>query len=53
MKKNFKEINPELKKGDVVILLHMDGESVPIGSRGFVIEKIPQPNTDHTKKNEK
>lgn len=48
MKKNFKEINPELKKGDVVILLHMDGESVPIGSRGFVIEKIPQPRQKST-----
>jgi hypothetical protein len=48
MKKNFKEINPELKKGDVVILLHMDGESVPIGSRGFVIEKIPQPRQRST-----
>ena len=43
MKKNFKEINPELKEGDVVFLLHMDGESVPIGSRGVVKEKIPQP----------
>ena len=43
MKKNFKEINPELKKGDVVMLLHMEGESVPVGSRGFVVEKIVQP----------
>jgi hypothetical protein len=43
MKKNFKEINPELKKGDVVMLLHMEGESVPVGSRGFVVKKIVQP----------
>ena len=43
MKKNFNEINPELKKGDVVMLLHMEGESVPVGSRGFVVEKIVQP----------
>ena len=43
MKKNFKEINPELKKGDVVMLLHMEGESVPVGSRGFVLKKIVQP----------
>ena len=48
MKKNFKEINPELKEGDVVFLLHMDGESVPIGSRGFVKAKIPQPKQRST-----
>ena len=48
MKKNFKEINPELKEGDVVFLLHMDGESVPIGSRGVVKDKIPQPKQRST-----
>ena len=48
MKKNFKEINPELKEGDVVFLLHMDGESVPIGSRGIVKGKIPQPKQRST-----
>lgn len=48
MKKNFKEINPELKKGDVIFLLHMDGESVPTGTRGFVIKKIPQPKQRST-----
>lgn len=48
MKKNFKEINPELKEGDVVFLLHMDGESVPIGSRGIVKAKIPQPKQRST-----
>ena len=37
MKKNFKEINPELKKGDVVMLLHMEGETgVPPGTTGVV-----------------
>ena len=43
MKKNFKEINPELKEGDVVFLLHMEGESMSIGSRGIVKGKIDQP----------
>ncbi len=48
MKKNFNEFNPELKKGDVIMLLHMDGESVPVGSRGFVKEKINQPKFKST-----
>jgi len=48
MEKNFKEINPELKEGDVIFLLHMDGESIPTGSRGFVKGKIEQPKFKST-----
>jgi hypothetical protein len=43
MKKNFKEINPELKEGDFIMLLHMDGEFLSVGTKGVVKEKIPQP----------
>ena len=48
MKKNFNEFNPELKKGDVIILLHMDGESLPVGSRGIVKKKVIQPRFKST-----
>lgn len=48
MKKNFKEINPELKEDDVVFLLHMDGESIPTGSLGIVKGKIDQPRFSST-----
>jgi hypothetical protein len=43
MKKNFKEINPELKIGDRVILIHMNDYSVPIGSKGLVTGITPLP----------
>lgn len=43
MKKNFNEINPELKSGDFIMLLHMDGESLSSGTKGVVKEKILQP----------
>lgn len=43
MKKNFKEINPELKNGDFIMLLHMDGEFLSVGTKGLVGNKIPQP----------
>lgn len=29
-------INPKLKIGDRVVLLHMDGESIPVGTKGTV-----------------
>jgi hypothetical protein len=41
--KNLNEINPELKEHDRIILLHMDGEDVPVGSKGKVIGIINQP----------
>jgi hypothetical protein len=43
MKKNFNEINPELKSGDFIMLLHMDGESLSSGTKGVVKYKKPQP----------
>ena len=43
MKKNFNEINPELKSGDFIMLLHMDGESLSSGTKGVVKDKMPQP----------
>jgi len=43
MTKNFKQINPELKKGDRIILIHMDGESIVAGTKGEVIEKEKVP----------
>jgi hypothetical protein len=48
MKKNFNEFNPELKEGDVIMLLHMDGESLPVGSRGVVKGKVNQPRFKST-----
>ena len=40
MKKNLKQINPELEPGDRIILVYMDDytSSVPIGSKGIVHE---------------
>jgi hypothetical protein len=43
MKKDLKEINPELKIGDRVILIHMNDYSVPIGSKGLVTGITPLP----------
>ena len=43
MKKDFKEINPKLKIGDRVILIHMSDYSVPIGSKGLVRKITPLP----------
>lgn len=43
MKKNLKELNPELEPGDRIMLLHMDEESVPVGSIGVVKKKVNQP----------
>ena len=48
MKKNFKEINPELKTGDRVILIHMNDYSIPIGSKGLVIGTTPLPKFSKT-----
>jgi hypothetical protein len=38
-----KGINPQLKKGDRVVLIHMDGESIGPGTKGKVlnIEQVP------------
>jgi len=43
MTKNYKQINPELKKGDRIILIHMDDESIIAGTKGEVIEKEKVP----------
>lgn len=48
MKKNFNEVNPKLEKGDVIMLLHMDGESTPVGSIGVVTGISPQPRQKST-----
>jgi hypothetical protein len=36
--KNFKQINPELKTGDRIMLLHMNDEDIPPGTKGKVIK---------------
>jgi hypothetical protein len=41
--KNFKQINPELKTGDRIMLLHMDGEDMPSGTKGKVIRIMGTP----------
>jgi hypothetical protein len=41
--KNFKQINPELKTGDRIMLLHMDGEDMPSGTKGKVIRIMDTP----------
>ena len=43
MKKDLKEINPKLKIGDRVILIHMSDYSVPIGYKGLVRGITPLP----------
>jgi hypothetical protein len=48
MKKNFKEMNPELKTGDRVILIHMNDYSVPIGTKGLVMGTTPLPKFSKT-----
>ena len=37
------EPNPKLKEGDRIILIHMDGEEIPIGSKGIVVGINGQP----------
>ena len=56
MGKNLNEINPELKPGDRIIIIYMDGESSETGlefgsTKGKVIEKINQPKCTLTQKN--
>ena len=36
-KRNLNEPNPKLKEGDRIILIYMDGEEIPIGSKGIVV----------------
>jgi hypothetical protein len=43
MSKKVKQINPELKKGDRIILVHMQDESVGIGTKGKVLGKENTP----------
>lgn len=40
---NLNEMNPELREGDRVILIYMEGETYPIGAKGIVKGKINQP----------
>jgi hypothetical protein len=42
MKKN---INPELKKNDRIILIHMNGETMGSGIKGKVLKKVSLPNS--------
>lgn len=37
------KINPELEPGDRVLLLHMDGEALHMGSKGTVVKKVNVP----------
>ena len=41
--KNFKQINPELKTGDRIMLLHMNDEDIPPGTKGKVIRIMVTP----------
>lgn len=47
-KKNLKETNPKLKVGDRIILVHMSGEEIPIGSKGKVVGFNNQPKMKST-----
>jgi hypothetical protein len=42
-KRNLSEPNPKLKEGDRIILIYMDGEEIPIGSKGIVVGINGQP----------
>jgi len=42
-KQNLNEPNPNLKEGDRIILIHMDGEEISIGSKGIVVGINGQP----------
>jgi hypothetical protein len=46
--RNLNEINPKLVKDDRIILLHMDGEDVPVGSKGIVTGISDQPRQKST-----
>ncbi len=46
--RNLNEMNPELHEGDRIILIQMDGESYPVGSKGIVKGKINQPKFSAT-----
>lgn len=41
--KNFKQLNPELKPGDRIMLLHLDGEDIPSGTKGKVLKIMDVP----------
>jgi hypothetical protein len=43
MKRNFKQLNPELVSGDRITLIHMEDESIGIGTKGKVIKRVEMP----------
>lgn len=43
MAKDLNTPNPKLEVGDRIVLIHMDGEEVPIGSKGKVVGINNQP----------
>jgi len=51
MKKNLKELNPELDGGDRIVLIYMDDfDPVPIGTIGIVDSETPKLNRPKQKK---
>lgn len=46
--RNLNEPNPKLEIGDRIILVHMDGENIPIGTKGKVVGLNQQPKFKQT-----
>lgn len=44
MDKDLNTPNPKLEKGDRIILIYMQGEEIPIETKGIVKNKLPQPS---------
>jgi hypothetical protein len=42
-KKNLNEPNPKLKEGDRIVVLYVEGEEIPIESKGIVVGMNNQP----------
>lgn len=43
MGRNLKQLNPQLESGDRITLVHMEDESIGIGTRGVVKKKVDVP----------
>lgn len=43
MSKNLKQINPDLKPEDRIVLIYMEDESIGVGTKGKVLEKEKVP----------
>lgn len=48
MKRNLKQVNPPLVSGDRIVLIHMEDESIGIGTKGKVVKKVDMPKFSST-----